>query len=110
MTEEETSLGGLVLTLEVDSLSLASSDGSLVGLVGHLTRDDLSLASGGLQVGNSDVHLLLHDSGIDLLVHSNTNGSLGDVEHDTSAALVELVGHTLVNGGVDSNINIISAL
>lgn len=108
--EEESTLGGLVLSLQVDSLSLASSDGSLVGLVGDFAGDDLGLTGGGLQVGNSDVHLLLDDTGVHLLIDSNADGSLGDIEHNTGTALVELMGHTLVDGTINSNINIISTL
>ena len=32
-----------------------------------------------------------------LLVYSDTNGSLGDVEHDSSSTVVELERHALVN-------------
>jgi hypothetical protein len=110
IVEEEAGLGGGVLSLQVNSLGLASSDGGLVGLVGHLAGDDLSLASGGLDVGNGNVDLLLHNSGVHHLIHGDANGSLGDVEHNTSTALVELVGHTLVDGRVNSDINIVTAL
>lgn len=44
------------------------------------------------------------------LVNSDTNGSLVDIENNTSSAVVELVGHALVDGGVNLDVDIISSL
>ena len=56
------------------------------------------------------MNLLFNDSSIDEFVDDNTNGSLGNVEDDTSSSVVVLEWHTLVNGGVDLDINIVSSL
>lgn len=103
-------LGLSVLTLQVLSGGLAGSNISLNLLVVLLALDDLRLASGGLQVGGSNVQVLSDDSAVDLLVNSDTNGSLGDVEHNTGSAVVVLEGHTLVNGGINLDVNVVSSL
>ena len=59
---------------------------------------------------SGNVNLLFNDSSIDEFVDDNTNGSLGNVEDDTSSSVVVLEWHTLVNGGVDLDINIVSSL
>lgn len=46
----------------------------------------------------------------DTLVHDNTDGALGDVVHDASLAVVELVGHTLVDGAVGLHIHNVTSL
>lgn len=46
---------------------------------------------------NAHMKTLLDDPVPDLLVHHNADGALGDVPDNSSAAVVELVGHTLVN-------------
>ena len=54
--------------------------------------------------------LLWDDSAVDLLVDDNTDSTLVDVEDDTSATLVVLEWHTLVDGGVDLDVNIVTSL
>lgn len=46
--------------------------------------------------------------GGNLLVHLDTNSSLGNVPYATGTAMVELVRHTLVNGTVNFYVNIVS--
>ena len=45
-----------------------------------------------------------------LFVHSDTNGPLCHVKHNTCSSMVIFERHTLVNGRVDFDINIITAL
>lgn len=99
-----------VFSLQALLLGLALTDGLLVGLVGLLAGDDVSLAGGRTQVRNSDVDSLGEDSAVDFLVDNDTDGSLVDVEDDTGAAVVVLERHTLVHGGVDLDVNIVTSL
>ena len=59
---------------------------------------------------DANMDSLFNDSSIDLLVNTDTNGALGHVEDDTSASVVALVWHTLVDGGIREDVDIISHL
>eukprot|EP00976_Prorocentrum_cordatum_P034303 697572-Prorocentrum_minimum.AAC.2 len=59
---------------------------------------------------DAHVKALLHDAVADLLVNLDTQGGLGHVPHTAGAAMVELVGHTLLHGGVALNVNVIADL
>ena len=48
------------------------------------------------------MNALVEDSAVDLLLDLDTDGSLGDIEDDTGAAMVVLERHTLVNGVVST--------
>ena len=57
---------------------------------------------------NSDMDSLWDDSSIVHLVDNDSEGVCGDVENLTSLSVVVLVWHTLVDGSVDDDINVIS--
>ena len=99
-------LGG---TLEVD-LDSGLGGLSLGSLVGNLAGKDLLLALGLADVLDADVDALLKDAAIDELVHTDTDGGLGNVEDDTGAAVVVLVGHALVDGGISEDVNVVTDL
>jgi hypothetical protein len=82
----------------------------LGGLVGNLAGKDLLLALGLANVLDADVDALLEDAAVDELVHTDTDGGLCNVEDDAGAAVVVLVGHTLVNGGVSEDVNVVADL
>jgi len=107
--KEVSFLGGLSLTLQVHLFtSLASSLlGSLVGLD---TLNNFLLTLGLTDVFNSDMDTLLKNTPVDKLVHTNTNGGLGHIENNTSTSVVVLVRHTLVDGRVGEDVNVVSNL
>lgn len=90
-------------------------DSSLLSLhlglfIGNLASKNLLLALGLANVFNTDMNTLLKDTSIDRLVDTNSNGRFGHIEDDSSASVIVFVGHTLVNGGVGENVNVISYL
>ena len=109
-SSKEVSLLGLDgVTLQVNLLSTLT--GSLLGgFVGLNTGDDLLLALGRADVLDTDMDTLLEDASIDVLVHTNTNSGLGNVENDTGTSVVVLVGHTLVDGRVGKDIDVVTNL
>jgi len=59
---------------------------------------------------NTDVDPLGENPDSNTLVHNNTDSPGGDVVNATGPALVELVGHTLVDSTVDLDVNNIADL
>lgn len=92
--ELDTTLLGLLLQ---DIVALNSLDESLV-------------ASALSNVLNSNVNSLAELLTTVDLGNFNTDSRLGDVEHNTGSAVVELIRHTLVNRRISNNINVVSLL
>ena len=100
-----TRLGGDSLQEDLLTLVLA-----LEGLVALHEVEVLQSALGGLDMLDTDVDSLLDDAVSHLLVHLHTHRGLGDVEHNSSASVVSLEGHTLVDGSVGLNVNVVTIL
>lgn len=87
-----------------------NSDTILTGLslglgVGLDSLQEILAGSGGLNVLDSYIDPLLNVSMPDLLVDDYTDGGLGDVVHDTSLSVVDLVRHTFLHSPVDLDID-----
>ena len=100
-----TRLSGHSLQRQLLSLVL-----TLQGLVLLHTVQELHSALGGEDVVDLDVDSLLDDAVSHLLVHLHTHSSLRHIEHNSSASMVSLEGHTLVDGTVRLNIDVVSIL
>ena len=59
---------------------------------------------------HSDMNPLPYNPVTNLLVDLNADGALGDVPDTTSAAMVEFVGHALVNGAIYLDVHIVTNL
>ena len=98
--------------LGVDSLG---RDG-LAGLIGFSLKlvvflnSSKEVKSGGRlsEMLESNVDSLFDDSISNFLVDDNTDSSGVNVEDSTSSSVIVLVGHTLMDGTIDDNINVIT--
>ena len=59
---------------------------------------------------DSHVDSLGNNSSVDGLVDNDTDGMSSDIEDSTSLTMVELVRHTLVDGTVGTDINVVTHL
>ena len=85
--------------------------GSLLGLDGVVllhTVQVLLSALGRQDMLDLHVDSLLDDAVSHLLVHLHTHSGLGDIKNDSSASVVTLEGHTLVNSSVGHNIDVVT--
>lgn len=114
--ESDVGLGDVDFTGGLSDYSLGGD--ALAGLVGFSLESvvftdaakESGSAGGELEVFDSDVNSLGDDSVANLFVDDDSNGSGVDVEDASSPAVVVLVGHALVDGTVDNNIDDISDL
>ena len=97
---------------------LSLSDNLLSSLFGSnflgiVLLDSLDESKSGLrfsQMFKSDVNSLRDDSTVVLLVDNDTNSSRGNVENLTSLTVIVLVRHTLVDGTISNDINVVTNL
>jgi len=100
-------LNHLAFKRNPDSFFLGPFPGSIIH--DHSAKEVLS-ATRFLNMFDTDVESLLHNSISDSLVNFHTNCVLGHVPYNTSSTVVEFVGHTLVNRTVHFNIHHVSEL
>ena len=102
-------LGHLWVTFEIDfDSSLASF--LFCRFVFFHTSQNFGPAFGFAHVLDADVDALFNNAAIDFFVDPHTDGTLGDIENDSSASVVSLVWHTLVNGGIGKDIHVVARL
>lgn len=82
-----------------------------LGLLDLVLLDSLEESQSGVGVSqmlDSHVDFLHQLSLLDLLLDDHTDSSGVDVEDFSGSTVVELVGHSLVNGSVNDDINVVS--
>jgi hypothetical protein len=90
------------LGVHLDTLGLGLS---LLGVVlAHSSLEGLT-ALALADMLDSDVNSLGDDSASVLLVDDDSDGVLGHIEHTTGLAVVEFVGHALVDGTVGNDVD-----
>jgi len=82
--------------------------GDLKGIVSLDSLDESLSRSGLSDMLNSDTDSLWDDSSVDQFVDNDTDGDSGDVENSSGLTVVELVWHTLMDGTIGDDIDVIS--
>ena len=100
-----TRLSGASLQTHLLSLVL-----TLDGLVLLHTVQVLHSALGRSHMLHLHMDSLLDDTVSHLLVHLHTHSSLGHIKHHSSASVITLEGHTLMDGAIGLNIDVVSIL
>jgi len=122
---EDLNVGGAGILLGGDDVTVARHDGltlgartgqalgagiGLQGVVLLNATQEFLTALGGADVLRAQMKALLHLAVADDLVDLHTDGVLGDVENDTSAAVVVGIRHTLLDGGIADDVNVVATL
>jgi len=81
---------------------------SLDGIIFLDTTQKFFVATGTTHVFNTNVDSLAQLTIADNLGNFNTNSRSGHVENNTSATVIQIVGHTLVVSGINLDVNIVS--
>ena len=112
----------LELNITLDGVSFSGTDGlslggdslaslvsfSLLLIIVSASLEETFSRSRKSNVVVSDVDSLGDNSVSELLVNNNTDGSRVDVENSTGLTVVKVVGHTLVDGTVNNDINVVT--
>ena len=103
--------GGLRLTLEKDLGNALSGllGGGLDTVVVLHSVEEVNTARRGLDVLNAKVDSLGDHASSDALVDDDSDGVLGHVEHTSGTSVVNLMGHTLLEGTVGLDVNDVSS-
>jgi len=104
------SFGLLGLTLEARGLLTL---GSALGTDSFVLLDagqKVITALGVTDVLDADVEALLQLAAVDDLVDLDTDGVGGNVEHNTGATVVVGKGHTLLDGRISDNVDVLATL
>ena len=102
-------LGKLGCSLQID-LDTGLGGFRLGLFVIDLALEDFLLALGVTDVLDSNMNTLFDDASVDQLVDTDSDSRLGDIEDDSGASVVSLVGHTLVDGWIGKDVDVVSDL
>jgi len=57
---------------------------------------------------NPYMNSLLQNASVHHLIHTNTYRALGNIKHDSGPSVVVLVWHTLVDGGISEDVDVVA--
>ena len=96
-----------VNALDVNSLSSGLGVSFLLIVLADTVLEGLT-AGGHTDVLDTDVNALGDDAVSNALVHNDTDGMGGHVEDSASLSVVELVGHTSLDGTISDDIDVVT--